>query len=147
MEVNTHARRWFRLWILCGAGLAILLLASSVINYVSSSRTTAVRNTRREMASEMAALDKLVRFQKLDATSLSRVLDQMIEESNGRLAWAQMLDREGAVIARSDAAAAPAFTVDYLTSQMRARRPVFTIRDTSAGHRSIPDSSSLIALA
>ncbi|MCU1335491.1 MAG: phosphoserine phosphatase RsbU/P, partial [Bryobacterales bacterium] len=134
MEVNTHARRWFRLWILCGAGLAILLLVSSVINYVSSSRTTAVRNTRREMASEMAALDKLVRFQKLDAASLSRVLDQMIEESNGRLAWAQMLDRDGVVIARSGAAAAPAFTADYVTSQMHARRPIFTVRDTGAGH-------------
>ena len=119
--------------MLTGAGLAILLLASSVINYVISERTSALFNTRREMAREMAALDQLVRDQKPAAGSLSGVLEQVVQESNGTLAWAQMVNREGAVIARSDGAAAPAFTVDYVTTQIRERRPVFAVRDTSAG--------------
>ena len=62
--------------MLAGAGLAILLLASSVINYFISSRTTALFNTRREMAREMTALDQLVRVQRPDAASLSGVLEQ-----------------------------------------------------------------------
>ena len=37
------------------------------------------------------------------------------------------------MIARSDAAAAPAFTVDYVASRIRDRRPVFAVRDTRAG--------------
>jgi hypothetical protein len=119
--------------MLTGAGLAILLLASSVINYVIASRTTALFYTRREMAREMANLDQLVRVQRPDAASLSRVLQQAVRESNRTLAWAQMIDRDGAVIARSDAAAAPAFTVDYVASRIRERRPVFAVRDTSAG--------------
>lgn len=119
--------------MLAGAGLAILLLASSVVNYFISSRTTALFNTRREMAREMTALDQLMRVQKPGAASLSDVLQQVVRESNGTLAWAQMVDREGAVIARSDAAAAPAFTVDYVTSRIRDRRPVFALRDTRAG--------------
>jgi sigma-B regulation protein RsbU (phosphoserine phosphatase) len=64
---------------------------------------------------------------------LSGVLEQVVRESHGKLAWAQILDREGAVIARSDAAAAPAFTVDYVTSSIRERRAVFAVRDTTAG--------------
>jgi serine phosphatase RsbU (regulator of sigma subunit) len=119
--------------MLTGAGLAILLLASSVFNYVISERTSALFNTRREMAREMAALDQLVRDHKPAAGSLSSVLEEVVQESNGTLAWAQMVDREGAVIARSDGAAAPAFTVDYVTSRIRERRPVFAVRDTSAG--------------
>jgi len=131
MERHSHSS--FRLLILAGAGLAILLLASSVINYVTSSRNTALFNTRREMAREMAALDQVVRLRKPDVASLSTLLDQMVDESNGGLAWAQILNREGVVIARSDSAAAPAFTVDYVTSRIRDRRPVFAVRDTNAG--------------
>jgi len=131
MERNAY--RWFRLWMLTGAGLAILLLASSVVNYVISERTSALFNTRREMAREMSALDQLIHDQKSAAASLSGVLDEAVQQSNGSLAWAQILDRQGAVIARSDAAAAPAFTADYVASRIHERRPVFAVRDTSAG--------------
>ena len=74
-----------------------------------------------------------MRVQKPSAASLSGVLEQVVRESNGTLAWAQIVDREGAVIARSDAAAAPAFTVDYVASRIRDRRPIFAVRDTRAG--------------
>ncbi len=132
-KVNTQQQKWFRLWILAGAGVAILLLASSVFNYAIFSHGTALRNTRREMARQMSALDQVVRGQKPDAATLSLVLDQAVKKSSGRLAWAQMLDSEGFVIARSSAAAAPAFSVEYAASRMRERHPVFTVRDTGAG--------------
>ena len=131
--MERNHQRWFRAWILAGAGLAILLLASSVINYIISERTMALFNTRREMAREMAALDQLVHDQKPSTASLSGVLEQVVEESNGTLAWAQMVDRDGVVIARSYAAAAPAFTVNYVASQIRERRPVFAVRNTGSG--------------
>jgi len=131
--MDRQSQRWFRVWVLAGAGLAILLLASSVINYIISERASALFNTRREMAREMTALDQLVRVQKPGAGSLSGVLEQMVRESNGSLAWTQIVDREGVVIARSDAAAAPAFTVDYVASRIRERRPVFAVRDTRSG--------------
>jgi sigma-B regulation protein RsbU (phosphoserine phosphatase) len=131
--MERNHQRWFRLWILTGAGLAILLLASSVINYIVSERSAALFNTRREMAREMVALDQLIHDQKPAASSLAGLLDRVVQESNGTLAWAQMVDREGAVIARSDAAAAPAFTVNYVASQIRERRPVFAVRDSKAG--------------
>ncbi|MBZ5636266.1 MAG: PP2C family protein-serine/threonine phosphatase [Acidobacteriia bacterium] len=131
--MERHAQRWFRLWIFAGRGLAVLLLASTVINYVISEHTTVLFNTRREMAREMSALDQLVRDQKPATASLSGILDEVVQESHGSLAWAQILDREGAVIARSDAAAAPAFTADYVVSRIRERRPIFAVRDTSAG--------------
>ena len=128
-----NSQGWFRLWIFAGGGLAILLLASTVINYVVSSRTTALFNTRREIAREMAVLDQLVRAQRPDVAAFDGVLEQVVKESSGSLAWAQILNREGAVIARSEGAAAPAFTVDYVASHIRERRPVFAVRDTDAG--------------
>lgn len=132
-KANTNSHRWFRLWILAGGGLAILLLASTVINYIVSSRTTALFNTRREIAREMAVLDQLVRGQRPDVAAFNGVLEQVVKESNGSLAWAQILNREGVVIARSEGAGAPAFTVDYVASHIRDRRPVFAVRDTDAG--------------
>jgi len=131
--MDRHSKNWFRLWMLTGAGLAILLLASSVINYVISSRADVLFNTRREMARQMTALDQLVHVQKPSAAALSGVLEQVVQENKGTLAWAQMIDREGTVIARSGSAAPPAFTVDYVASHIRERRPVFLVRDTSAG--------------
>lgn len=131
--MERHPQRSFPFWIFAGAGLAVLLLASTVVNYVISSRSAALFNTRREMSREMTALDQRMRVQKPDAAALSTLLDQMVEDSNGRLAWAQMFDREGSVIARSDAAGTPAFTVDYVASRIRDRRPAFAVRDTSAG--------------
>jgi hypothetical protein len=119
--------------MLMGAGLAILLLASSVTNYFISERTTELFNTRREIAREMADLDQLLRAQKPSAAALTGVLEQVVRESKGKLAWAQILTRDGAVMARSDAAAAPSFTADYVASQIRDRRPVFSVRDSAAG--------------
>jgi len=131
--MERNHQRWFRVWILTGAGLAVLLLASSVINYIISEHATALFSTRREMAREMVALDQLVHDRKPAGGSLSDLLEQVVRESNGTLAWAQMVDRDGAVIARSNTAVAPAFTVDYVASQIRVRRPVFAVRNTSAG--------------
>jgi hypothetical protein len=131
--MDRQSQRWFRVWVLAGAGLAILLLASSVINYIVSERASALFNTRHEMAREMTALDQLLHVQRPSPDSLSSVLEQVVRESNGSLAWAQIINREGAVIARSEAAAAPAFTVDYVASMIRERRPVFAVRDTRAG--------------
>src|SRR5689334_3448087 len=98
MERQSH--KWFRVWMLTGAGLAILLLASSVINYVKSERATELFHTRREMAREMTVLDQLMRVKKPSAGALSGLLGQVVRESSGTLAWAQIVDREGAVIAR-----------------------------------------------
>ena len=120
--------------MVAGAGLAILLLGSSMLNYVISERNTQLFNTRREMARQMAVLDQMVRVQKPPGiSSLSGMLQQVVSESNRTVAWAQIVDREGAVIARSDAAAPPAFTVDYVAARIRERRPVFAVRDTKAG--------------
>ncbi len=136
--MGRQSQKWFRVWMIAGAGLAILLLASSVANYVISERATELFNTRREMARDMTALDQLIRTklprtQKPGAADLSAVLERVVLESHGRLAWAQILDREGTVIARSEAAVAPAFSVDYVASRIRDRRPVFAVRDTRAG--------------
>ena len=132
-KTSKNQHRWFRLSILAGSGLAILLLASTVANYVVSSRATALFNTRREIAREMTNLDQLMRTQRPTLSTFNTVLDQVVKESNGTLAWAQILNREGVVIARSERAAAPAFTVDYVASRIRDRRPVFAVRDTAAG--------------
>ena len=122
---------WFRLWIVSGVGLAILLLASSVFSYVASARGAAVRDTRRAMASQVDAVTQLIRSEPAKG-GLSPLLDRMVEQ-NSRLAWIQLLDHDGAVIARSGRAEEPAFKADYAAARFRERLPVFTVRDTDAG--------------
>src|SRR5438874_2344460 len=75
MERQSH--KWFRVWMLTGAGLAILLLASSVINYIKSERATELFHTRRELAREMTVLDQLMHIKKPSAGALSGLLEQV----------------------------------------------------------------------
>lgn len=130
-KASSHLHGWFRLWIISGAGLAVLLLASSVSSYYSSARSAAVRDTRRAMATQVDAVSQLIRSESAKS-ELSRSLDQMVQQ-NSRLAWIQLLDRDGAVIARSNRAEEPAFKADYAAARFRERQPVFTVRDTAAG--------------
>ena len=133
MESKTTrtARDWSRVWIFSGAALAILLLGSSVMNYVSYTRFAALRNTRLAMARQVGPVTQLIKNES--AAGLSPLLDQMVEQNRGSLAWIQILDRQGAVIARSGAAAAPAFEASYVAARLRDRQPIFTVRQTGAG--------------
>jgi len=133
MESKTirKARDWSRVWIFSGAALAILLLGSSVMSYVSYSRFAALRNTRLAMARQVGPLTQLIKSEP--AAGLSPMLDQMVEHNSRSLAWIQILDRQGAVIARSGGAAAPAFEASYVAAKLRDRQPIFTVRRTSAG--------------
>ncbi|HEY2843439.1 MAG TPA: PP2C family protein-serine/threonine phosphatase [Bryobacteraceae bacterium] len=127
-----QARDWTRLWIAFGTLLAILLVASSVMNYVNYTRFAALRNTRLAMARQVSTVSQLIKSEPA-AGNLSTVLNRMVDRNSRSLAWVQLLDRQGAVIARSGAAAAPAFAVDYVTARLRERQPSFIVRDTSAG--------------
>jgi len=133
MESKTarKARDWSRVWIFSGAALAILLLGSSVMNYVSYSRFAALRNTRLRMARQVGPVTQLIKSQP--AAELSSMLDRMVEHKRGSLAWIQVLDRQGAVIARSGGAAAPAFEASYVAAKLRDRQPIFAVRQTNAG--------------
>ena len=130
---STHhaPRDWSRVWIFCGAALAILLLGSSVVNYVSYTRFAALRNTRVAMARQVGPVTQLIKSES--AAGLSLLLDKMVEQNSGSLAWIQILDRQGAVIARSGGAAAPAFEASYVAAKLRDRQPIFAVRQTSAG--------------
>lgn len=130
-KATPYARDWSRLWILSGAALAILLLGSSVVNYVSYTRFAALRTTRLAMARQVATVSQLIKSEP--AADLSPLLDRMVEHNSGGLVWIQLLDRQGAVIARSSAAAAPAFEASYVTARLRDRQPIFTVRQTSTG--------------
>ena len=130
---STHhaPRDWSRVWIFCGAALAILLLGSSVVNYVSYTRFAALRNTRVAMARQVGPVTQLIKSES--AAGLSLLLDKMVEQNSGSLAWIQILDRQGALIARSGGAAAPAFEASYVAAKLRDRQPIFAVRQTSAG--------------
>ena len=130
-KVNLHARDWSRVWIVSGAALAILLLGSSVMNYVSYSRFASLRSTRLAMARQVGPFTQLIKSEP--AGGLSPLLNQLVEQNSGTLAWIQVLDRQGAVIARSDGAAAPAFEPSYVAGRLRDRQPIFAVRQTSAG--------------
>ena len=130
-KVNRHPRDWSRVWIVSGAALAILLLGSSAMNYVSYTRFAALRNTRLALARQVGPVTQLIKSEP--AGELSPLLDRMVEQNSGSLAWIQMLDRQGAVIARSGGAASPAFEPSYVAAKLRKRQPIFTVRQTSAG--------------
>ena len=135
MERMTNVKhRWFRIGIIAGAGLAVLLLANSVSNYVLVSRRVLVEQIRRDIAAQVAALDQQVQKAGLvNAQRLDGLLESMRENSDGKIAWIQVRDAEGAMVAHAGLEAQPTFALEYSMSQFRNRQPVIKTLATKEG--------------
>src|SRR5260370_34078212 len=105
---KTDGPRWLRLWIASGLVLAVLLLGSSISNYVIVSRRLIVDHLRRDLSSQVAMMDQQVRRSAvLNDSQLPAILEQGVERSNGRTAWIQIRDSDGDSVSQAGAPAAP----------------------------------------
>ena len=97
---ETLTYRWFRLGILLGVGLAILLLVNSVANYFLGSRRVLVEQRRRDLASQVASLDRQIQQASPESIpALGSLLEQVRQSSHGKIAWIQICNLEGAAVA------------------------------------------------
>ena len=64
---------------------------------------------------------------------LREAVARIYSEQRPRVAWILVRDSEGDVVAHAGLASGGTFSIDAARSQLRRRRPVFTVRSSSAG--------------
>lgn len=120
--------RWFRISILLGVGLAILLLVNSISNYLLVSRRVVVEQSRHDLARSVAGLDQQIQQSAPGRVpDLGLLVEQVRQNSQGKIAWIHIRDLDGVVLARAGLALDPAF-------------PVETFRCRPSGGGSVPVS-------
>ena len=125
---------WFRFGIISGVCIAILLLTNSVSTYLSVLRRISVENLRRDVAERVSNLDRQLRPGSLASSGhLDTLLNTTLVDSQGRLAWIQVRDASGAVVAQAGAQAAPTFSVQLADAKFRSRQPLYAFRNSNAG--------------
>ncbi len=126
--------RWFRVWILLGIGLAILLLVNSIWNYFLVSQRVLVEQVRRDLSRQIAGLDRRVQEGgPRTVKDLGSRIEQVRQENDGKMAWIHVRDGEGAILARAGLEVAPAFQAELVRSRFRERQPTFKTLQTNAG--------------
>ena len=99
---------WFRFGIVAGVCIAVTLLATSISTYWAISRRVSVESLRLEAADRVSNLDRQLRTAgPVSSVQLTTLLHQTLADSQGRLAWIQIRDSTGAVVAQTGESAAP----------------------------------------
>ena len=115
---------WFKIWLAFGTLLAILLLYTSISNYVFISRRIAADQLRRDMNRQVAALEDQIRHTP-GPVNLGSAMKATLE----RVDWAVIRGRDGSVMARTGLALDPSFENDRIEGRMRTREPITKVRE------------------
>jgi len=123
--------RWFKALLVFGGILAVVLFFNSIANYVLVTRRIGVEHLRQELRRQVVALDQQVR--NAGSVQLAMLLQQLQNDSQGRIAWIEVRDRQGRALARSGLNLGPSFSEERIRSCLRNREPIMTVRQTRFG--------------
>jgi len=94
---------WFRLTILFGLGLGVLLLVQTVVTYRHVANVLVRQEAGREVDRRMQSIGRAARLTGTrDPVSLTPVLHELVHEAPQRIAWIRIVSRQGKVIAESE---------------------------------------------
>ena len=124
--------QWFKLCLLVGGALAILLLVNSVWDYNFISRRILLDQIRRELTARAAGVDQDLPSART-TDDLKRTLAVERQKSAGRIAWIEVRDASSSTVAHEGMAAGRAFSIDYIRTQLRNRQAAFKTLSTPAG--------------
>ncbi len=128
-----HPRyHWFRISLVLGALLAVLMLVNSVVNYMFVSRRVAVEQLQRDMSKQAMTLEQEMR--RANARTPAQV-DRLVDEMQKRekMVWLEVRDRDDKLLASSGVEDHPRFAKDEMRTKMRNHEPLFAIRKTAGG--------------
>src|SRR5277367_1418189 len=113
--------QWFKLCLLIGGLLAVLLLVNSVWYYNFIARRVALDQVRRELTAQAAGVDQELQSARSMA-DLQGALEAERQKSNGKIAWIEVRDSSSATVAHDGMAAGRTFSIDYIRTQLRNRQ-------------------------
>jgi len=115
---------WFKIWLIFGTLLALLLLYTSISNYIFISRRISADHLRRDMNRQVAILEDQLR-QSRGQVDLPAALAQVLQD---KMDWAVIRARDGRVVARAGLELDASFKADQLQARPRTREPITRIR-------------------
>lgn len=97
---------WFKLALVLGSLLGILLLVQSIQTYLQVSRGLVMSELRREAQRQVSVLQReAVRQGLREPAELAPILEDMIQEAPNKIAWIRLIDANGNVLAQAGAPA------------------------------------------
>ena len=124
--------QWFKLCLLIGAALAILLLVNSVWYYNFIARRVQLDQVRRELTAQAAGVDQELQSAR-SVTDLQHALEAERQKSDGKIAWIEVRDVSSTTVAHEGIPAGRAFSIDYIRTQLRNRQAAFKTLPTAEG--------------
>jgi hypothetical protein len=124
--------QWFKLCLLIGGALAVLLLVNSVWYYNFIARRVQLDQVRRELTAQAAGVDQEIQTAHTVA-DLKHALEVERQKSNGRIAWIEVRDISSLTVAHEGMSAGRTFSIDYIRTQLRNRQAAFKTLTTSQG--------------
>jgi len=126
---------WFRLSILFGLLLGLLLLAQTVLTYRYVSRSLVRQEAQREADRRMQSIGRAARLTgSREPATLTPVLHELVHEAASQIAWIRILSMDGRVLAESEKTPeAPAYKSGELGRLLANRERRAVERATAAG--------------
>lgn len=139
MTVQTPARKplrfvWFKIALALGIALGVLLLVQSISNYVLVSRRLMIDQMRRDAIRYVSYVERTVRQSRVqEPEKLAEILDELREESAGRISWIRITGPENKPIAASGTPEGEPFTIGAQFSMFDQRELPFRITGSPQG--------------
>ena len=130
MRSNNNTYGWFKAGIGFGVLAGLTLLVNSVANYQRVSQIVMIDQLRQDLASQVAVLDQQIRSQPEAA---ARLVTAMQATGRERIAWIQVRNDQGVILAQAGMPAAAVFSPSEFRDRLRQRKPAYRTIDTSRG--------------
>jgi serine phosphatase RsbU (regulator of sigma subunit) len=124
--------QWFKLCLLIGGALAVLLLVNSVWYYNFIAGRVQLDQVRRELTAQAAGVDQELQSAR-NLADLKRALEAERQKSDGKIAWIEVRDVSSATVVHEGMPAGRAFSIDYIRAQLRNRQAAFKTLSTAEG--------------
>ena len=123
-----RAYRWVTACVITAAGLALLLLVNSIVDYRYVSRLLTVQQVRRDLDDILVALERKLRQSgPLVESSLPEVIAQTLQEESQEPLWIEMRRPDGSAVLRRGLPGQRQFTVEEESQRFRNRDALFKV--------------------
>lgn len=125
---------WLKLLLTAGVLLGLLLLAQSVVTYYHVTRILVTAELRREAQQQVISIEREGRRLGIrDPAELSPLLDEIRQETPGKIAWVRVTDMTGQILVQSGNGVGAPMAPERLRQAFEDRTPVSEVRRTEYG--------------
>jgi hypothetical protein len=125
---------WFKLSLVMGSLLGLLLLGQSLFNYFHVSRLLVAEQLQREAQRQVASLQREARRLDIrEPAELAGLFEEIRQDAPKKIAWIRLTDMAGHTLVQSGEVVGPPIAPERLRSAFEQREPIADVRETPSG--------------